>query len=115
MNSFFYDGSCSFCSGLAERLKNLCDVEDIEFISFRDLKEEDVVQYHPDLTFDLLAGEIQFIYKGVRYPGFFAVRRVSHFLKKYKYFSFVLYLPLVPFIGMAVMQILKAVRGNKLS
>ena len=106
-NVFFYDGNCPFCSSLADKLKQLCLKPEIEFLSFRKLSLLELSNIHKDLCTELLEGNVQFIYKNVRYPGFFAVRKLSHFLKGYRYLSIFLYIPLVPFIGIFVMEIIK--------
>lgn len=108
MNVFFYDGNCTFCSNTAKRLQSICLSKDIEFISFRTIPKEKLKDIHPTLSEEVLAANVQFIYKGLRYPGFFAIRKLSVYLKFYRYFFWVLYLPLVPIIGIIVMNYLKS-------
>jgi predicted DCC family thiol-disulfide oxidoreductase YuxK len=112
-NIFFYDGDCSFCSSLAKNLEKLCLNKTISFQSFRDLKLEELSNLHPELTFDRLESEVQFLYKGKRFPGFFAVRALAPNLKFWRYFFPLLYLPFVPFLGMGVMYLLR--REKKLA
>ena len=86
MNYFFYDGNCPFCSNAALRLKELCLSEEIKFSSFRDSSESQLLQIHKSLTQDVLTGNVQYICNGIRYPGFFAIRKISTQLKYYRYF-----------------------------
>lgn len=108
MEYFIYDGNCNFCFRTAQKLNMLCLDKKIQFISFRKLSQEKLQEIHPTLNLDIVNGDIQLITNKVRYPGFFAIRKLSHRLKGFRYFSFLLYLPLVPFIGMLVMYILKS-------
>lgn len=111
-NIFFYDGSCEFCTKLAHRLEKYSLNDSLKFTSFRDCTEEDLKSFHPSLTKDVCTGNIQYVLNGKRYPGFFAIRKLSHSLRIYRYFSFILYLPLVPILGILVMNGLKQVRQN---
>jgi len=109
MNRYFiFDGNCDFCLRLAMYLKKY--TSDIEFISYHDLKETDLLNIHSELSYEKCQGEVQFVYNGIRYPGFFAFRKLLHFTKKYKYLVFLLYLPLVPFMGMFLFVLLKKIR-----
>lgn len=106
-NVFFYDGNCSFCTVLAFKLQRLCIAKNIEFLSFRGMDKEQLKKIHPTLSEEVLHGNVQFVFKGVRYPGFFGVRKLVFYLRIYRYFFFLLYLPLVPLIGIMVMNYLK--------
>ncbi|WP_108973727.1 DCC1-like thiol-disulfide oxidoreductase family protein [Leptospira ryugenii] len=107
---FFYDGSCSFCTNLRSFLEKRLVDKTISFQSYLNFSESELKKIHPDLQHAICAGEVQYIRNGKRYPGFFAVRALSHSLAIYRWLSFLLYLPLVPFIGMAVMYFLKRIR-----
>ncbi|MFB5650680.1 DCC1-like thiol-disulfide oxidoreductase family protein [Leptospira wolffii] len=107
LNIFFFDGDCSFCSGLAEGLKKRCLDPEVEFRSFRNLSEEELKKIHPSLDKNLVQGNVQYILGQQRFPGFFAVRKLSHSLKGWRYLSPLLYLPLVPLLGILVMSLLK--------
>ncbi|MCB1157742.1 MAG: DUF393 domain-containing protein [Leptospiraceae bacterium] len=111
-NIFLYDGNCPFCTSLAKKLESRMIDDSVEFLSFREIKPEDLKEFHPSLSPELCSGEIQMIYRGVRYPGFFAIRRLSHYLRGYSYFSFILYLPLIPFLGMFILYLLKLRSGH---
>ena len=113
MNYFFYDGNCPFCSKAAMRLKELCLSNEIKFSSFRDYSENQLLQVHKSLTQEVLTGNVQYICKGIRYPGFFAIRKISSRLKYYRYFFWILYLPLVPIIGILFMNYLKQRTGHE--
>lgn len=108
MKVFLYDGNCPFCLGVASKLQSLCLDPNIEFKSFRDMKSNELLNLHKDLSNEVLCANINYIYKEIRYPGFFGIRKLSHSLRGYRYISFTLYLPLIPFIGMLVMKILKS-------
>lgn len=110
---FFYDGECSFCRRSAERLKQLDSENKIQFASFRKWSEEELKELHSELTHAKLESEFQLIHNGKRFPGFFAVRKILPCLKGWKYFTPLLYLPLVPFIGMAVIYFLGRVRHSQ--
>ncbi|WCL47955.1 DCC1-like thiol-disulfide oxidoreductase family protein [Leptospira sp. GIMC2001] len=110
---FLYDGNCEFCTGLASSLEIRCEDKQVEFRSFRNLDDLELAKIHPNLNKDLCEGNVQFIKNSKRYPGFFAVRKLSQSLKIYKYFFWILYLPLVPFIGMGVMYLLKSIRNRE--
>ncbi|MCC6275758.1 MAG: DUF393 domain-containing protein [Leptospiraceae bacterium] len=107
LNTFFYDGNCPFCTKTASHLKSRCLNSDIRFVSFRDLNESEIRKIHKELTVDLLSGNTQFIFHGKRYPHFFGIRKLFPFLKGYRYFTLILYLPLVPLLGIFFMQMLK--------
>lgn len=113
MNYFFYDGNCPFCSKTAMRLKELCLSDEIKFLSFRDFPESQLFQIHKTLSRDVLSANVQYIHKGIRYPGFFAIRKISSHLKYYRYFFWILYLPLVPIIGILIMNYLKQRTGHE--
>lgn len=108
---FLFDGNCSFCKTLAASLERNSNTS-ISFVSFRSLTEEQLNQIHPKLNFDVCESEVQYVEDGVRYPGFFAVRAVFWKHKTYKFVNVFLYLPFIPFIGMAVMYILKRFKSN---
>jgi len=114
MNVFFYDGNCSFCSNTAKRLQSICLSKDIEFISFRKISKDRLKEIHPTLSEEILTANVQFIYKSYRYPGFFAIRKLTPYLKFYRYFFWILYMPLVPIIGIIVMNYLKSRTGHEL-
>ena len=107
MNVFFYDGNCGFCSSLANKLKSINLNRKISILSFRDFSERELKQFHQDLNYDLLQGSVQFIFGKKRYPGFFGIRKFSFYLKGYRYFFWVLYLPLVPLLGIFILNLLK--------
>lgn len=107
MKIFLYDGKCPFCQRMAMRLRAICLSKDIEFHSFREIGYDRLKEIHPALTEEVLTANVQFIYNGFRYPGFFAIRKLCSHLKFYRYFFWILYLPLVPIIGMLVMNYLK--------
>jgi len=109
-NIFFYDGDCAFCSNLANKLKSINQNKNLQFVSFRDYDYDVLGKIHPQLTDEILEAEVQLIYEKKRYPGFFAVRKILPSLSIYWIFTPFLYLPLIPFIGMFVMQILKKSR-----
>ncbi|PJZ75663.1 DCC1-like thiol-disulfide oxidoreductase family protein [Leptospira neocaledonica] len=111
-NIFLYDGDCGFCSGLANRLSELSLDKTVKFISFRDLSSQNLKEIHPSLETNLVAGNVQFISGNMRYPGFFAVRKLSHSLKGWRWASPLLYLPLVPLLGMIFMSLLKSIRSK---
>lgn len=103
---FFFDGDCAFCRRSADRLKKLDYSEKITFTSFREWNEKDLNDLHSELSLAKLESEFQLIYDGKRFPGFFAVRKILPCLKGWRYFTPLLYLPLVPFLGMAVIYFL---------
>ncbi len=111
MNVFFYDGNCKFCSNLAFKLKSLNLNRKISIFSFRDFSEIELKKIHPELNFDLLQGNVQLIFGKKRYPGFFGIRKFSFYLKGYRYFFWILYLPLIPFIGIIILQLLKRLKN----
>ncbi|TGL25723.1 DUF393 domain-containing protein [Leptospira levettii] len=101
-----YDGECSFCTRLAFSLQKQ-SFKPIEIVSYHTLSEEDLKKIHSQLTKDQCKGEVQIIQNGNRFPGFFGVRVLAWNLRFYRYFVWILYLPLVPFLGMFVMVLLK--------
>ena len=103
---FFYDGECAFCRRSAERLKGLDSEGRISFASFREWDEKSLKDLHSELTLEKLESEFQLVFNGKRFPGFFAVRKILPFLRGWKYLTPLLYLPLVPFLGMAVIHFL---------
>lgn len=113
MNYFFYDGNCPFCSRMAMRLKMICLSKDIEFFSFRNFPKDKLLGINSTLTEEVLTANVQFVYNGFRYPGFFAIRKIVPHLKFYKYFFWVLYLPFIPIIGMLLMNYLKQRTGHE--
>ena len=109
--NFFYDGECRFCRSLAVHLKKLNLNPDLVFLSFRNFHENDLLALHPGLTEVILESEVQLVYKNTRYPGFVAVRKILFFMKVYRFITPILYIPLVPFLGMLVMYLLKRYRN----
>jgi predicted DCC family thiol-disulfide oxidoreductase YuxK len=109
---FFYDGECRFCRSLALALKKRNQNPNLVFLSFRNFSDEDLLHLHPSLTEDMLESEVQLIHHNKRYPGFFAVRKITSSLKNYRYITPFLYLPLIPFLGMYVMYILKKYKSK---
>ncbi|WP_061233991.1 DCC1-like thiol-disulfide oxidoreductase family protein [Leptospira interrogans] len=105
---FLYDGECSFCRNLAKKLQSLNLNPKIRFRSFRDFTEKELKEIHPTLNIRVAEGNVQMIANGRRYPGFFAVRKLSHSLKGYRWVSPLLYLPLIPMIGMIFLKSLKS-------
>ena len=112
MNYFLYDGNCLFCTNTAAQLKKKCISKDIEFISFREMDSAKLKNIHADLGMELLQANIQFIYKGKRYPHFFGIRKLSFHLSGYRFFAPLLYLPLVPLAGILLMYFLKKRTGH---
>ncbi|EQA44969.1 PF04134 family protein [Leptospira broomii serovar Hurstbridge str. 5399] len=111
---FLYDGECEFCADLAGSLKDKCLDSSVHFQSFRTLKKDELQKIHPSLTIDVAAGNVQFVEGNTRYPGFFAVRRLSHSLSGWRWAAPLLYFPFVPILGILFMNLLKAFRkkGN---
>ncbi|TGK13044.1 DUF393 domain-containing protein [Leptospira fletcheri] len=109
---FLYDGDCPFCFRLGNYLKKNCLDTSVQFRSFREFQEQDLRKLHPSLGTEIAQGNVQLIDNGTRYPGFFAVRRLSHSLRGWKWFSLLLYLPFVPLLGMLVMSLLKSLRNS---
>ncbi|WP_245918306.1 DCC1-like thiol-disulfide oxidoreductase family protein [Leptospira ellinghausenii] len=101
-----FDGECSFCNQLAHSLQNR-SIQPIEIVSYHTLSEEELNKIHPQLTRDKCKGEVQIIQDGNRFPGFFGVRVLLWNVRLFRYFVWILYLPLFPFLGMFVMMILK--------
>ncbi|PJZ86086.1 DCC1-like thiol-disulfide oxidoreductase family protein [Leptospira harrisiae] len=108
-----YDGNCGFCTRLAKSIREKTK-DKVAIVSFHKLTDSELHSIHKQLSKELCAGEVQLIESGVRYPGFFAVRQLIWKMDKYKYFSFLLYLPLIPFFGMGILFLLKRYR-TKLS
>lgn len=106
-------GIVGFMPRLAKTIREKTK-DQVAIISFHKLTDTELQSIHKELNKTLCAGEVQLIESGIRYPGFFAVRQLSWKMDKYKYFSILLYLPLVPFFGMGVMFFLKRFR-TKLS
>lgn len=106
-----YDGSCPFCQDLATAIEKRT-TEPIKIISYHSLAEDELKKIHPELTIERCQGEVQIIQKGKRYPGFFGIRVLLWKVKVYKYFVWILYLPLVPFLGMFVLSLLKRFRSK---
>ncbi|EKT88472.1 hypothetical protein LSS_01582 [Leptospira santarosai serovar Shermani str. LT 821] len=109
---FLYDGDCSFCADLAARLQSLNLNPKIRFRSFRDFSEKELREIHPTLNIGVAEGNVQMISNGRRYPGFFAVRKLSHSLKGYRWIAPFLYLPLIPILGMIGMNLLKSLKSR---
>ncbi len=112
-NIFLFDGDCSFCSDLALELQSRCSDPEIRFKSFRSFSLEELQKIHPSLDPRTAQGNVQFISGDQRYPGFFAVRKLSHSLKGWKWASPLLYLPLVPLLGIFAMSLLKVWKTKK--
>ena len=108
MKVFLYDGNCPFCARTAQRLCKICLSREIKFQSYREISSNKLREFHPSLNEEVLTANVQLIYNGIRYPGFFAIRKLASHLKFYRYFFWILYLPLIPIIGILVMNILKA-------
>ncbi|EOQ97892.1 PF04134 family protein [Leptospira wolbachii serovar Codice str. CDC] len=106
-----YDGNCSFCTRLAKSIREKTN-DKIAIVSYHQLSKAELEFLHKQLTNELCAGEVQFIEEGNRYPGFFAVRQILWKMDKYKYLAILLYLPLIPFLGMATMFLLKRFRSK---
>ncbi|XDD52590.1 DCC1-like thiol-disulfide oxidoreductase family protein [Leptospira sp. WS4.C2] len=106
-----YDGNCNFCTRLAKSIREKTN-EKIAIVSYHKLSMLELESIHKQLTNELCAGEVQYIEEGNRYPGFFAVRQILWKMDRYKYFAFLLYLPLIPFLGMATMYLLKRFRSK---
>ncbi len=104
---FFYDGDCAFCTKLSNWLQSFLTDSTVQFVSFREMEEGQLLQIHSELNLEKLEGEVQLIVDGKRYPGFFAVRKLFAYMKYFRWISFLLYLPLIPFLGMFVMVVLK--------
>ncbi|XDD49053.1 DCC1-like thiol-disulfide oxidoreductase family protein [Leptospira sp. WS92.C1] len=109
---FLYDGECSFCSKLAAKLQHLNLNPKIRFRSFRDFPDRELREIHPSLSESTARGNVQMIANGRRYPGFFAIRKLSHSLKGYRWFAPLLYLPLIPIFGMIGMNLLKTLKRD---
>ncbi|PJZ45296.1 thiol-disulfide oxidoreductase DCC family protein [Leptospira brenneri] len=104
-----YDGDCKFCTRIAKLMREKTKNQ-ISILSYHNLSESDLKSIHYKLTKELCAGEVQWIENGKRYPGFFAVRQILWKMDRYRYINILLYLPLIPFLGMAVMYGLKRFR-----
>lgn len=113
MKVFLYDGNCPFCARMAIRLSEICLSPEIKFQSYREISSSKLKALHPTLNEEVLAANVQLIYNDIRYPGFFAIRKLASHLKFYRYFFWILYLPLVPVIGILVMNILKTRSGRE--
>jgi hypothetical protein len=109
---FIYDGSCSFCSKLATYWKSQTDSK-LAYLSFSELSEAELQSIHPSLSKKICASDVQLIVNGKRLPGFFGIRRMMFWTKKFRWIAPFLYLPLIPLVGILVMMVLKAIR-NKL-
>ncbi|TGK39365.1 DUF393 domain-containing protein [Leptospira gomenensis] len=109
---FLYDGNCLFCTRLAAKLQTLNRNPSIRFRSFRDFSEKELKEIHPALNFEVAQGNVQMIAEGRRYPGFFAVRKLSHSLKGYRWIAPLLYLPLIPILGILAMSLLKSLKSR---
>ncbi|TGM80751.1 DUF393 domain-containing protein [Leptospira bouyouniensis] len=108
-----YDGHCSFCTKLANGLQKK-SIQPLEIISYHTLTEDKLKNINHQLTIERCKGEIQIIQNGNRYPGFFGVRILLWNIQFYRFFVWILYLPLFPFLGMFVLWFLKKFR-NQLS
>ncbi|PJZ69006.1 hypothetical protein CH373_04170 [Leptospira perolatii] len=110
---FYFDGNCEFCTSLSQKLKSVCLDPAIQFESFQKYSNEELRKMNPSLDRRVAQGNVQLLWEGRRYPGFFAVRKLSHSLRGWRWISPLLYLPLVPFFGILAMNLLKAVRSGK--
>lgn len=106
-----YDGNCSFCTRIANGLQKK-SIKPIKLISYHDLSDGALQTFHPELTTERCQGEVQIIQNGKRYPGFFGLRVLVWNLRNYRYFGWILYLPLVPIFGMFSFMILKRFRSK---
>ncbi|TGM36817.1 DCC1-like thiol-disulfide oxidoreductase family protein [Leptospira biflexa] len=104
-----YDGNCSFCTNLAKAIESK-SINPIQILSYHTIPEESLKKIHIQLTTEKCRGEVQIIQNGNRYPGFFGLRVLLWNVKRYRYIVWILYLPLVPFLGMMVLSILKRTR-----
>lgn len=110
MKSYFiFDGNCGFCIRLSKLIQKGTD-SSVEFISYHTLSEEELKEIHPDLNVKKCQAEVQLVQNQTRYPGFFAVRSIFWKHRTAKYVNVLLYLPLVPFLGMFVMMVMKRLR-----
>ena len=109
---FLYDGNCAFCRDLANDWIRRTNGEHIEFLSFRNLTPDQLTNLHPSLTPEKCEQDVQLIYERKRFPGFFAVRRMMFWSKTYRWLAPLLYLPLIPYLGMLVMYYLKKRKSN---
>ncbi|AOP34511.1 hypothetical protein A0128_12025 [Leptospira tipperaryensis] len=109
---FLYDGDCSFCNDLAQRLQFYNLNPKIRFKSFREFSEKELREIHPSLNIQVAQGNVQMIADGRRYPGFFAVRKLSHSLRGFRWVAPLLYLPLIPIFGMIGMNVLKSLKSR---
>lgn len=113
MNTFLFDGNCGFCRDLAAKLEKGNLDPNTKFISFRDKTDLELQSIHSDLTQTLCSGNVQLIHKGKRYPGFFAIRKLAHQLEGYRWIAFLLYLPLVPVLGISLVYLAKHFRAER--
>lgn len=97
-----YDGYCTFCINLCDYLKKFLGADDFNYISFRDLTLSDWDSVYPHLTLSICEREIQFFINGQRYPGFFGLRKALLVHPNLKLWGYLLFLPLVPYLGMFV-------------
>ncbi len=109
---FLFDGDCDFCIKLANFWQNQTNPQEVEFLSFRNISDDELKKLHPNLTKEMCVSDVQLLYKNQRLPGFFAVRRLMFFSRMFRFIAPLLYLPLVPFFGMFTMYILKRIRSN---
>lgn len=109
---FFYDGNCHFCKNLANYLIQKNTNPELEFISFRNISEIELQRIHSELTINRMEAEVQLVWEGKRYPGFFAIRKIFPYLKIYKFFTPILYFPLIPFLGIVFLILLKKIVKN---
>lgn len=109
---FLYDGDCNFCKDLAQKLQLFNLNPKIRFQSFREFSEKELREIHPNLNIQVAEGNVQMIADGRRYPGFFAVRKLSHSLRGFRWIAPLLYLPLIPIFGMIGMNLLKTLKSR---
>jgi hypothetical protein len=74
-NIFFYDGECAFCTHLASKLKSINQNKNLQFVSFRDFDSDVLGEIHPQLTEEILEGEVQLIYEKKTIPWIFCCKK----------------------------------------
>jgi predicted DCC family thiol-disulfide oxidoreductase YuxK len=108
----FYDGKCNFCNRSKKYLEERVLDPKVRYLSYHDFSDEKLAEFHPSLNSELCSGSIQYIVGNTRYPGFFAIRKISHRMKGFRWFSWALYLPLIPFFGIFGYVIIKKYRSK---
>jgi len=107
-----YDGTCSRCQSLAFVLQKTLRLPSVHFFSFRELSEEDLPYLSTQLSWEHCEREVQWIENGKRYPGFFGLRRLVWLSPWARFLAPLLYLPLVPFLGMGLLYWLGRTRKS---